>query len=65
MGTKQYVSQDELLFSNECERYKQTLRLECLKLVMAHGKDIDKAEPWNKADQLFLYIYHSYKPKKG
>jgi hypothetical protein len=65
MAVSRHQTTDELLFNDECERYKQTLRLECLKLVMAHGKDIDKAEPWNKADQLFLYIYHCYKPKKG
>jgi len=37
-------------------RQDETMKLECLKLVMEHGKDNDRSMPWNTAQRYYMWI---------
>lgn len=34
----------------------EDIKLKCLEVVMAHGREQDKAFPWNTAQKYFLWI---------
>ena len=34
----------------------EDIKLKCIEIVMAHGRDNDKSMPWNTAQRYFLWI---------